>query len=175
MTKAPYTIPEKINAYNVYKGGKKLIGISDEVTLPDFESMTETISGAGVLGEIDSPAIGLFGSQEMEIPFRQMNSSMSEIIDPLSGVDLTLRGSSQVSDSYGNVSFEGIRIVVRGRSKSITGGKFKQGEGTGSSIKLELTYIKIEIGGKNIIELDKFNSVFKVGDVDIMEQIRSLI
>ena len=70
MTKAPYTIPEKINAYNVYKGGKKLIGISDEVTLPDFEAMTETISGAGVLGEIDSPAIGLFGSQEMEIPFR---------------------------------------------------------------------------------------------------------
>ena len=26
----------KINSYNVYLDGKKLIGVSDEVTLPDF-------------------------------------------------------------------------------------------------------------------------------------------
>ena len=35
----------KINAYNVYRDSKKLVGLSDEVTLPDFEGLTETISG----------------------------------------------------------------------------------------------------------------------------------
>ena len=44
-------IPEIINDFNVYKSGSKLIGVSDEVTLPDFEARTETISGGGIAGE----------------------------------------------------------------------------------------------------------------------------
>lgn len=172
---ATYKIPEKINAFNVYKQGYKLVGLSDEIKLPDFESLTETISGAGILGEIDSPTVGLFSSMEMEIPFRQLTTSIADLMNPLKGVDLTLRGSSQVTDSTGNVSFEGIRVVVRGRNKSLTGGKFKQGAGTASSVKLELTYCKIEIAGKNIIELDKLNCVYKVNGVDILSKVRSLI
>ena len=39
-----YNIPSKINSFNVYKDGTKLVGISDEVTLPDFEALTETRS-----------------------------------------------------------------------------------------------------------------------------------
>lgn len=170
-----YKIPEKINAYNVYKQGNKLVGLSDEIILPDFESLTETISGAGILGEIDSPTVGMFSGMEMEITFRHLSESISDLINPLNGVDLTLRGSSQVMDSVGNVSFEGIRIVVRGRNKSLTGGKFKQGSGTGSSVKLELTYCKIEINGKSIIELDKLNCVYKVNGVDMLSKVRSLI
>ncbi len=172
---ATYKIPEKINAFNVYKQGNKLVGLSDEIKLPDFESLTETISGAGILGEIDSPTVGLFSGMEMEIPFRQLTKSIADLMNPLKGVDLTLRGSSQVTDSAGNVSFEGIRVVVRGRNKSLTGGKFKQGAGTGSSVKLELTYCKIEIAGKDIIELDKLNCVYKVNGVDILSKVRSLI
>lgn len=171
---APYKIPEKINAFNVYKDGKKLIGVSDEVKLPDFESLTETISGAGILGEIDSPTIGLFGGMEMEIPFRQLTESLSDLVNPLKGISITLRGSSQVMDSNGNVSFEGIRVLVRGRCKSLIGGKFKQGSGTGSSVKIELTYCKIEINKKNIVELDKLNCKYKVGETDILQKVRSL-
>ena len=38
-------IPSKINSYNVYNDAERLIGVGDEVTLPDFEAMAETISG----------------------------------------------------------------------------------------------------------------------------------
>ena len=43
-------IPELLNHYNVYNDAQKLIGISGDVELPDFEAITETIEGAGVLG-----------------------------------------------------------------------------------------------------------------------------
>ena len=43
-------IPSKINNYNVYNVAERLIGVGDEVTLPDFEAMADTISGAGILG-----------------------------------------------------------------------------------------------------------------------------
>ena len=40
-------IPTKINNYNVYNEGEKLLGVGDELTLPDFEATSETVSGAG--------------------------------------------------------------------------------------------------------------------------------
>ena len=43
------TIPTKINKYNVYNAGNRLLGMGDEVTLPSFEGSSETVSGAGVL------------------------------------------------------------------------------------------------------------------------------
>lgn len=51
-------IPSKINNYNVYNVAERLIGVGDEVTLPDFEAMADTISGAGILGEVERPHRG---------------------------------------------------------------------------------------------------------------------
>ena len=48
-------IPEVINDFNIYHTGNKVIGVTGEVSLPDLEAVTETISGAGILGEIDVP------------------------------------------------------------------------------------------------------------------------
>jgi len=90
-----YNIPSKINSFNVYKDGTKLVGISDEVTLPDFESLTETLSGPGILGEIDDPTVGHFQSMEMEIPFRTMDRDLFILSDDISSVTVTLRGSRQ--------------------------------------------------------------------------------
>lgn len=49
------TIPTKINRYNVYNKGNRLLGVGEEMTLPDFEPSSETVTGAGILGEIDDP------------------------------------------------------------------------------------------------------------------------
>ena len=39
-------IPTKINKYNVYNDGDRLLGMGDEMSLPDFEASSETITGA---------------------------------------------------------------------------------------------------------------------------------
>ena len=83
-------IPSKINMFNVYRDGSVLVGLSDEVTLPDFEAVSESISGPGILGEIDDPAIGHFGSQEMEIPFRTFTDDLFALMAPGNSVNLTL-------------------------------------------------------------------------------------
>ncbi|MCX4312113.1 MAG: phage major tail tube protein [Muribaculaceae bacterium] len=170
-----YNIPSKINSFNVYKDGTKLVGISDEVTLPDFESLTETLSGPGILGEIDDPTLGHFQSMEMEIPFRQMDKDLFILSDDISSVTVTLRGSIQYTvNDTGATAFKPMRVVVRGKNKGITGGKAKQGTGTGSSIKLELLYILIEIDNVTEIELDKLNFVYKVHGKDLLEKVRKM-
>ena len=90
-------IPSKINMFNVYKDGNTLAGLSGEVTLPDFEAISETISGPGILGEIDDPTIGHFGSQEIEIPFRNITDDTFILMNPGDEVNITLRGAIQVT------------------------------------------------------------------------------
>ncbi len=170
-----YNIPSKINSFNVYKDGTRLIGISEEVTLPDFESLTETLSGPGILGEVDDPTLGHFSSMEMEIPFRTMDSDLFILSDDISAVTITLRGSIQYTvNETGATAFKPMRVVVRGKNKGITGGKAKQGSGTSSSIKLEILYILIEIDSVTEIELDKLNFIYKVHGKDLLEKVREM-
>ena len=108
-------IPTKINMFNVYRDVSKLLGLSGEVTRPDFEAISEAISGPGILGEIDDPTIGHFGSQELEIPFRTVIDSMFDMMNPGDQVNLTLRGSIQTNTPGGGVDYVGMRVIVRGR------------------------------------------------------------
>ncbi len=170
---ATKNIPDKINMFNVYNKGTKLIGVSDEVTLPDLEAMTETISGAGILGEIDSPTVGHYGSMEMEIPFRVVNSDMFSVVKPNEVVDITLRASEQTLSSNG-LDFKGVRVVVRGLFKKYTGGSVKQGSPTNSSVTIELLYYMLEIDGKKVMELDKLNGVCVVNGEDVLKKARKL-
>lgn len=169
-------IATKINAYNAYLSGSKLIGLADEVTLPDFEAMTETLSGAGLLGEIDEPLLGHFKSIEMEIPFRTLNDDIFKLANAQSNVNVTLRMSTQtLNESDMKTDFIPSRVVIKGKNKSFSGGKVKQGNGTGSSIKIEVMYILIEVNGKSKFELDKINFVYKVDGKDLLDKVRKQV
>ena len=104
-------IPTKINKYNVYNDGDRLLGMGDEMSLPDFEASSETITGAGILGEIDDPTVGYFGNQEIEIPFRLLDKEAMSMMDMTKAVHLTIRGACQSTDSEGNIAF---RLKLQG-------------------------------------------------------------
>ncbi len=168
-------IPEVINDFNLYLSGGKLGGMTGEVALPDFESMTSTTSGNGILGEYEAIVLGHYGSMEQEIPFRCINEDYFKLVSPSKAVELMLRGAIQVSEKdTQNENEIGMRVVFRGRCKKIAIGTVKQWEQMGSSITLELTYIMIEMDGKERVCLDKLNTIFRVNGVDMLAKIRAL-
>lgn len=172
-----YVIPELINNFNAYQEGNRLIGITGAVSLAEFENLTETISGAGLLGEFEAPALGHFASMEQEVPFRVMypKNGVFSYMNPSKDVDLTLRGSVQVaSGANGATDYVGMRVVFRGRQKKFKPGKLEQGKMMECSTTLEITYVMIEIDGQKCIELDKINSVYVVNGVDLMQKVKSL-
>lgn len=158
-------IPTKINNYNVYNEGEKLLGVGDELTLPDFEATSETVSGAGILGEIDDPTIGHFGNMQLEIPFRTLDKEATNMMDQTRAVQLTIRGAAQEIDSAGNIVPKSIRVVVRGRAAKLTGGKLKRASTMDSGVTLNILYILIEVNGESVVELDKMNPTYKVNGV----------
>ena len=168
------TIPTKINRYNVYNRGNRLLGMGDELTLPSFETSTETVSGAGILGEIDDPTVGYFGNQEMEIPFRILDNEATDMLDMTKAVQLEIRGAAQTTNSEGDIEYQGVRVVVRGRSNKFTPGKLKAGNPMDTSITLSILYILIELDGVSVLELDKLNEVFKINGNDILAKVKEL-
>lgn len=167
-------IPEKINNFNLYRNGdNKMIGITGEVALPDFESLSETLSGTGILGEIDSPTPGQYGSMELEIPYRVLVEDAFNLLDPTQLIDITMRASEQVTKGTGELDFQSMRVVTRGRSKKLSPGTVKIGGAMESKITMEIFYIKIEINDKPMVELDKLNNVFSIRGKDVLEKVRA--
>lgn len=168
-------IPEVIHDFNLYRPGNKLAGVTGEVAIPDFEAMTGTVSGAGILGEYETPIPGHFGSQVMEIPFRCIDKDYFELVDQTQPIELTLRGAIQYSvASTQATDYMGMRVVVRGKPKVIKIGTVRQRGTMDSSISVELTYILIEMDGKARLELDKINPTWKKDGVDLLAKVKQL-
>ena len=164
----------KINLYNCYQDGHKMVGLTDEVTLPDFDALTETLSGAGILGEIDEPTLGHFGASEIEIPFLMVDNQMFKMMDMSNSINLTLRISNQaIEQANFKTDFMPSRVVIKGKKKGFTMGSAKQGSAMKPSVKVEILYILIEVNGKKKFELDKLNVVYKVNDKDLLQKARS--
>ena len=163
-------IPSKINSYNVYNDAERLIGVGDEVTLPDFEALAETISGAGILGELDDPTVGHFSNMEMEIPFRVLDREATDT----KAVRLTLRAAQQALTVEGDTEFRSMRVVVRGKSATLAMGSVQNANPMESSVTLNVSYILIEVDGTTLVELDKINPTFKVNGVDLLQKVREM-
>ena len=162
-------VPELINAYNVYLAGK-LLGVSGECELPELEALTETIEAAGVLGEIEAPATGHFGSTKVKIPFAILHEDIFALMDTTKALELTLRGSEQFQDKKtGNTEDIPVKIVIRGKATTNTG---KKGE---PEVEIEAFYIKVVIKNATVLELDKLNFKYIVNGKDLMAKIRKNI
>ena len=133
-------IPTKINNYNVYNEGEKLLGVGDELTLPDFEATSETA----------------------------LDKEATDMMDQTKAVQLTIRGAIQEIDSAGNIVPKAIRIVVGGRAAKLTGGKLKRASTMDSGVTLNILNILIEVDGESVVELDKMNPTYRVNGVDLL-------
>lgn len=168
-------IPEKVVNFNLYDEGEKMIGITGEVTLPNFEAMSETISGAGIAGEYESPTSGHFSSMEIEIPYRTVNGRSTKMMTPTAKT-IILRGSQQINDSSaGTIEYQPVKITMKVVPKNLNLGTMGVGQPSETANTLEILYIKIVIDGEEVLEYDKLNFIYVVDGQDILKEVREQI
>lgn len=167
-------IPEKVNKFNVYNSGDKLVGSGDELTLPDINWMAETVSGPGISGEYDDPTIGLLEKMEVEVPFKTLSADMADMASPLKPVQLTIRASQQSRDTDGNVVFTNIKAAFKGRCKAFSPGQIKQGSPTGAKITLSLTNYVLVVDDVTIYDIDILNDRLIINGEDILAAFKDL-
>lgn len=165
-------VPEKLINFRVYQDSNDLIGVAD-VELPSLENMTETIKGAGIAGEIDSPVLGHFSSMETVLNWRTILKNNITLLAQ-TGVTLDLRGAQQIWDSSaGSYTVMPVKCVIQGTPKSTELGKFDVGAATDTSNTIETTYIKLTIDGTDVLEIDKYNFIATINGTDYLSDVRT--
>ena len=167
-------IPHVLSNFLAYKYGKQLVGVMD-VELPKLEGMTEAISGAGIAGEIEAVIKGQFKAMSCGITTRTVTDDSFKLLDP-NGIDLTFRGNIQGGDSSsGKITDTGIKVRIKGTSKSFDQGKFEVGKPMGSKNEFSVTYYKVWINGEELLEADVINCIYALEGIDYAAPIRANI
>lgn len=164
-------IPERLITFRCYRNGNDLLGVAT-VTLPQFQAMTDTVSGAGIAGEVETPVLGHYSSITATVSFRTISTDVATLASQMAH-PLDFRGSQQIYDaSSGNFVTQAIKLSIRGVPKNVNLGNFEVGATTGTEVEMECTYVKLDVGGKTMVEIDKYNSIARFGDTDALESLR---
>lgn len=167
-------VRDKLTNFEVFAGGDRKLGMAD-VTLPSVEYKTATLSGAGIGGEIEMPTPGQVSSMELEINWRTLNDDNAKLL-AMKAHDLELRGANENYDAgTGEIITEAVKINVRGLPKKGDLGSFKPADHTDTKTTLELTYFKMTVDGKRIVEIDKLNYIHYVDGTDYMASVRKAL
>lgn len=167
-------VPERLTNFNAYNDGKKLVGTVD-VTMPEVAFMTDTISGAGIAGEIDSPVIGMVQSMTSTLTWRTITKAAAVLASPRVHA-IELRGSQEVFDqSTGTKTAQALRVAMRVQPKNLNLGSLEVGSSTGTESEFEVTYLKVILAGEEILEIDKFNFICKIDGTDYLADVRDNI
>lgn len=164
-------IPERTINYRVYNDANDVLGMAT-VDLPSLEAMTDTVSGAGIAGEVDSPTLGHYGSMETTINWRTITEAAAALYAQRAH-HIEFRSSQQINDAgRGELYSQQVRIVMRCIPKNLELGSLEPSAATDTASTFEVIYLKVFIGGKATIEIDKYNFKSVVGDVDYLQQVR---
>lgn len=167
-------VPEKLINFRVYEDGVDLLGIAD-VELPSIDVMTETIKGAGIAGEIESPVLGHFGNMTCKVNWRTVVKPTIHLAAPKAH-NLDFRGATQIYNAgTGEYNVHPIKVTVRGIPKKTELGKFEVGATGDASNEFEVIYLKVTVNGEEIMEIDKFNYICKINGVDYLKQVRQAL
>ncbi|MDR1875789.1 MAG: phage major tail tube protein [Synergistaceae bacterium] len=167
-------IPEKAINFAVYYEGEDLLGAA-EGELPKLEAMTETVKGAGVAGEFDSVTLGHFGSMTLSLTWRNTTDSFVRL-SPHKTHELYLYSAHQDYDAgLGEYIVNSIVLFVKVIPKTSTIGKLVVAGMTDTQTEFEVLYLKLEINGKERIEVDKLNYIYKVDGVDYLAAVRAAL
>ena len=165
-------LPNSLKNFNAFNDGKSFMGVIEELKLPKLSRKMEDFRGGGMDGPVEID----MGQEKMEIEQVcagfVVDAYSSYGITKASGVLIRFAGAYQRDDT-GDV--QAVEIVVRGRHKEIDPGDAKVGDKGKTTIKSTLSYYKLTVDNKEVLEIDLLSFLFKVNGVDMFEAQRKAI
>jgi len=154
-----------------YDRGQTMIGIAD-VALPNLAYITEEIQGAGIAGSIDSPVVGHFQSLVTTVNWRSLFEANIPYIAPRT-YHFDFRGSVQMYDqNSGALVSRAVAAVMRVMPKSLNLGTLNTAQQMGTAGEFEISYLKLSVERKEILEIDKFSFKCRIAGVDYLAKVR---
>lgn len=165
-------LPRVLKHFNLFNDANSYLGVVESIKLPKLSRKLEDFRGGGMDG-----AVGIdLGQEKLESEFA-CGGLMTQVFEQygttkVGGVLLRFAGSYQADDT---AAISSVEVVMRGRHAEIDMGDAKAGDKGGLTVKSSLTYYKLTVDGKEIIEIDLLNMIFIVNGKDMLAEHRKAI
>jgi uncharacterized protein len=164
----------KVSNANIYVNGGSYLGAAMEIDLPEItQKMTDHVA-LGMVGTTEMPS----GVDKMEATIR-WNAIYQNVLtlfaNPFAVLDLQIRANHETWEAGGRTAQTPLVIYLKGSSKTHQIGNFKQHENVESENQLSVHYVKIELGGVELLELDAHANIYRVNGVDIISDYKNNI
>lgn len=164
---------KRLQEANVYLNGSSLLGQTEEVKLPDVSIKMSDHKALGMVA-----ALELFGGIDKMVAEFKWNSyfadAMTAQANPFQAVDVQVRSSLRTFDGGGGITSEvPVVIYLKGTFNQAPTGNWKQHDPVEIGSKMSVKYMRQVIDGREILEIDVMNNIYKVDGVDLLETYRS--
>jgi phage tail tube protein FII len=164
--------------YSVYareNSKPHFINDTTSLQLPSIENLTDTIKGAGIMGEIDMPALGQIGSMVAIINIRASNEDVAYLIKP-GVIELEVRWAvDRLDPAAGKVEQVANKAFIKGLLKKFDEGKVESNAAADGSYEYETIAYQRIMNGKEILHINKFNGDYVVNGVNYGKQIQAAL
>ncbi|MBR8700236.1 hypothetical protein IX317_000642 [Fusobacterium sp. DD29] len=151
-------IPAALVDAEVYLNGSNSLAGVAEVELPVVEMVTVNIEQMGMTAELEAPLMGHYKKLDAKIKMDSIDDSM-ESIDTTKAILVECKGGAQAMDKASQgPKLYGIDATIKGLIKKMEGPKLKPTGKLETTIEMAVSYYKLTIGNKTIIEIDVLNN-----------------
>ena len=164
----------RITNANIYVDGNCLLGRAEEIKLPDISMIMAEHKALGMVGKIELPAG--FDKLEGEIKWNSYYRDVfMKMNDPYTMTQLQIRSSVETYGSLGRMQQVPLVTFLSVMFKKNPMGTFKQNDNAEFSSSFACYYIKQQLAGEDMLELDVLANIYKVGGVDQLDIYRNNI
>lgn len=165
---------KQITNANVYLDGNSFLGKIEEIKMPDVVVTMTEHKALGLVGKVELPS----GLDKMEST-QKWNSLYPEVLkkaaNPFTAVQLQCRSSLETYTGAGRTEQVPVVVYITGTFKRFPAGNYKQHDNVEAETSMSVTYLRINVGGKDVIEVDVLANIYKVDGVDLLEAYKANI
>jgi P2 family phage contractile tail tube protein len=162
---------KQITNANVYIDGRSFLGKTEEVKLPEVVTTMVEHKALGMVGKLELPS----GLDKMEST-QKWNSLYPDVLmkaaNPFQAVQLQCRSSMETYAGGGRTAQVPVVVFMTGTFKKFPLGNYKQHDNIEAETTMNVTYLRLVVDGKEIVEVDVLANIYKVGGLDLLADYR---
>jgi len=166
--------PEAYIDFEVYEDSVNLLGVA-QATLPSISFLSQSITGAGITGNIDAVLIGMVEAMTLTLNFRSVTDAATSLMAPRRH-NIDLRVAEQYWDTTAVAKeIQADKYVMVVVPKTTSPGTVAPASMADTSGEYSVYYYAGYKDGKTLWEIDPFNQICNVGGVDYLADVRKAL
>ena len=166
--------PESLIDFKVYEDKNEYLGVA-QVGLPDIAYITQTITGAGIAGNVEAVLIGMMDVMTTTMQFRSCTDAAAKLAKPIAH-QIDLRVAEQYWDSVGGQRVvQADKYVMKIIPKKTAAGNVTPASPADANGEYSTYYYAAYKDGKQLWEIDPHNYICVIDGVDYLAPVRKAL